>query len=131
MKFKLFYGISIFNVLLLVLTGLYIALDNFYSKPNISVTYLGYIILTSFTISTALWSILAYRTSCPHCSQQALRVTLSNKSNVQTSTIRLPFLLQPFSFMIDKEFFEGYCHCNNCRKKIYFNIDNSTETIKD
>ncbi|XOV77532.1 MAG: hypothetical protein ACFHVJ_11275 [Aestuariibacter sp.] len=119
MKFKLFYGISVFNVFLLALVISYWIVTSFVTIDRTALTVVRYLIVGLVIGSVVLWLSLSYFVDCPHCCEQALRFNMdrSKEPKVDKAT---PTILRPLSFMIDDEYFAGYCHCKSCHEKITF-----------
>lgn len=119
MKFKLFYGISVFNVFLIILIALYGIVTELVRIDETYLDVIKYVILGLAIGTVVTWSCLSYFVNCPHCGEQALLFNTdhSKKPNVEKA---IPTILRPFSFMIDEEYFAGYCYCASCHEEIAF-----------
>lgn len=126
MKFKLYYGISVFFVLMLVIALAYAVVTNFVTFDEQTLIIARYTI-TGVLVGTAMiWSCMSFFVNCPHCGDQALLYNMdrSKEPKIEKAT---PLILRPLSFMIDEEFFAGYCHCKSCHSKISFSNKNSKD----
>lgn len=119
MRFKLFFGVSIFNIFIVVLVVIFGLLKeyNFLAEPTM--VFSKFIILGLALAALGVWSLLGCFVNCPHCGRQALLFNM-DQERVRIAKPKVPFLLRPFSFLIDDEYFAGYCHCQSCNERIEF-----------
>lgn len=128
MKYKLFFGISVFNVLLIILVIAYGVTSKLVNFDVTVIDIFRYIIIGLAIGTPLLWTLLMYFVDCPHCGDKAL--PLMNERSIEPTEPSLPVLFRLFSFMVNKEYFAGYCHCISCQEKIIFK-ENLTEVCDE
>jgi|GEM_PF-6686954 len=135
MKYKLFFGISVFNVFLIVFVIAYAVASQLVNFDSIVIELTRYTIIGLAIGTPIVWTILVYLVNCPHCGDKALPFVMERSKEPNTKQV-IPVVLRPFTFMINKEYFVGYCHCMSCQEKIIFKKDyveicnESLESIK-
>ncbi|WP_155735679.1 hypothetical protein [Pseudoalteromonas luteoviolacea] len=134
MRFKLYYGVSVFNVLLIVLAAIYGILTKSHFVSFIDLNMARHMLIAGAVVAPMLWLGLAYSTRCPHCNGKALPFFNQISKKPQLSE-PIPKLLRPFSFMVEAEFFANYCYCIECNEKIIFkkgsHLSNSEQSNVD
>lgn len=118
MKYKLFFGISVFNVFLIMLVITYGVTTKLVSFDVTVINVFRYIIIGLAIGTPIVWTLLMYFVDCPHCGDKALPSI--NERSIEPTEQSIPVLLRPFTFMVNKEYFAGYCHCISCQEKITF-----------
>lgn len=124
MKIKLYFGISVLNVLLIVLTATYALATKLEIVSAMEIEFIRYIIIGYAIGAPILWLLLVYSVDCPHCEDKALPF-FNERAKTTTPEQSIPMLLRPFSFMVDKEFFANHCYCVACKEKIAFKKDSA------
>lgn len=130
MKFKLYFGISVFNVLLIVLIATYALVIKLGIISAKDIEFIRYIIVGYVIGAPLLWLFLVYSVNCPHCKEKALPF-FNERAKGLTSSQSMPIFFRPFSFMVDKEFFANQCNCAACNENIAFKKQSAELFDKD
>ncbi len=122
MKYKLFFGISVLNVFLIVSVIAYALASKLVNFDAAVMELIRYTIIGLAIGTPIVWTILIYLVNCPHCGDKALAFIIERSKEPKNEQV-IPLVLRPFTFMINKEYFAGYCHCMSCQGKINFDKD--------
>lgn len=119
MKFKLFFAASIVNVFIILLVVIFGVVKEWYVLDEETIVFFKCVILGLAFTTAGIWSFLICFVTCPHCRSHALLFNMGREKVIILKP-KIPLLLRPFSFLVDHEYFAGYCHCQSCNEKIKF-----------